>query len=612
MKRLLFFTCLVGITSTLWSQTDLNKLQQLEEVLLKSDPGLYRFSDTQQTRQLSDTILIRSASSLTNLLNYNTGIYFKENGLGMVSSAAFRGTTAQQTAVIWNGININSQFNGQTDFNTINIRNFDAVTVRSGGGSVLYGSGAIGGSVHLNNTLHFNKGFKNKLFLRYGSFNTWDGSFKTSMSTSKFVINLDVSRASSSNDYTYVNSNLKNTNGQYHNQGIAANVAYKLNDNHTLKFHGYVFDGLRHFSQIFSSETPTKYKDFNTRNLLEWVGLYNAFTSRFKLAYLTEKYTYFSNINNPTGTGALANTVVAKHDLAFQVTDNLLLNSVIDFTKTTAEGASIQKETRSVTSFNLLLKHQLSKRFLYEVSVRQELTENYKAPFLFNAGFKFNPARFYTVTVNGSRNFRMPTVNDLYWDGSGNTNLKPEDAYQIETSHTLKYKGLELALTGFYNDINDLIRWLPIGTNWKPVNTAHVKTYGLETSLGIIQQFLAHTINVGANYSYTVSEDQRTKKQLIYVPNHKATGWFNYYFKNLSAYYQLMYVGDVFILSDNNPKYTLDAYTVSNAGLAYTLGNRKQYHFGIQIKNIFNKNYQSVANRFMPGTNYNIYLNLNF
>lgn len=612
MKRLIFFTFLIGIPFMAWSQSALDSLQQLDEVILKSDIGLNRFSDTQKTEQLSDTILTRSAASLTDVLNYNSTIYFKENGLGMVSSASFRGTTAQQTAVIWNGININSQFNGQTDFNTINIRNFDNVTVRSGGGSVLYGSGAIGGSIHLNNTLKLNQGFNNKLFLRYGSFNTWDGSFKSGFSNNKLAVNFEVSRANSSNDFKYVDSEKNNLNGQYYNQSFSANLAYKLDAKNTLKFYSYLYDGERHFSKIFASETPTKYQDFNTRNLLEWVGLYHKFTSRLKLAYVTEDYNYFQNIEKQSAAGAEAKTIIGKYDLAFNVSKSLLLNTVIDVAKTTAEGSNIDKESRTITSFNVLLKHHLTSKLLYEVSFRKEVTDNYNTPLLFNAGVNYKPFNFYTLTLNGSRNFRMPTFNDLYWEGSGNMDLKPEDSYQIEIGHALEYKNVSFSLTGYYNDINDMIRWIPTGSNWKPVNTDHVKTYGLETKLDIKQQFQQHHFGIGASYGYTVSENQETKKQLIYVPNHKATGWFNYEYKRWSAYYQLLYVGAVFILSDNNPKYTLDAYAVSNVGAEYTLGATKQYTFGIQLKNLFNENYQSVANRYMPGINYNFYINLNF
>ena len=229
MKQLISTFLVFNFLVVAWSQTPEYSIQQLDEIVLKTDRYLETFSDTQLTSVLTDSVLLRSASSLTQLLNNNASIYFKENGLGMVSSPSFRGTTAQQTAVIWNGININSQFNGQTDFNTINIRSFDNVTVRSGGGSVLYGSGAIGGTVHLNNDLKFNSGFENNLYASYGSFNTWDVGYNGSVSSEKFSVDVGLSRTSSSNDYKYVDSDKTNLNGQFYNSTLSANFGYKIN-----------------------------------------------------------------------------------------------------------------------------------------------------------------------------------------------------------------------------------------------------------------------------------------------------------------------------------------------------------------------------------------------
>jgi len=188
----------------------------------------------------------------------------------MVSSPSFRGTTAQQTAVVWNGININSQLNGQTDFNTITTRDFNAIAVRAGGGSSIYGSSAIGGSIHLNNTINFKEHFSNSLRLNYGSFNTFGGNYKLDVSNGKFSAQVSISRNSSDNDYEYVDSNDKNLNGQYYTTSINAAVGYKIDENNFLKLYSQVFDGERHFSLIFPSEIPTKYQDQNTRNLLEW------------------------------------------------------------------------------------------------------------------------------------------------------------------------------------------------------------------------------------------------------------------------------------------------------------------------------------------------------
>ena len=192
---ILFLGWLCGLP--LWAQND--TINVLDEVFL-TDIKLRDFSTGQHVSVLNDSVLKKNGALLTSALNFNTNIYFKENGLGMVSSPSFRGTTASQTAVLWNGININSQFNGQTDFNTINAGGFDNISVRGGGGSVVYGSGAIGGTIHLNTQLDFSGKTKQDLFLQYGSFNTLDARYKIKTSTKKWSLSAALARNSSDND----------------------------------------------------------------------------------------------------------------------------------------------------------------------------------------------------------------------------------------------------------------------------------------------------------------------------------------------------------------------------------------------------------------------------
>ena len=153
------------------AQAQLDSLQQLPEVIV-SDVKLRANTAGVSIQTITDSTLQKSRTSLTGLLQTNTLIYLRENGPNGVSSPSFRGTNAQQTAVVWNGINLNSQLTGQTDFNTISTKNYDNVSVRTGGGGVIYGSGAIGGSIHLENDIHFGNEFKNEISTGYGSFNT--------------------------------------------------------------------------------------------------------------------------------------------------------------------------------------------------------------------------------------------------------------------------------------------------------------------------------------------------------------------------------------------------------------------------------------------------------
>lgn len=580
----------------------------LSEVYLRADDKLETFTNTQLIAKLNDSVIERNSALLTDILNINSSIYFKENGAGMVSSPSFRGTTAQQTAVLWNGININSQLNGQTDFNTITTAVFDAIHIRSGGGSVIYGSGAIGGTIHLSNALKFNKGWNTTFRSNYGSFSTYGLSNKLSFSDTNFSIQLGLNRTGSDNDFDYVDRDTKNTNGQYYNNSISLNAAYRINTHNSIKLYSYLYDGRRNFSLILPTETPTKYEDFNNRYLLEWESSFSNFVSKLKLAYLKEEYNYFANIAQDNFSTSSVDTFIAKYDLGYQFKNGMQLNGILSFNQNKGEGTNIQEETRNIGTFNLLLKQQLTEKFLYELTARKEVTNVYDSPFLYSAGVSYEVADTYTITANTSKNFRIPTFNDLYWQESGNNDLKPENSYQVELGNHFQFKNTEASLVGYYIDIDNMIRWLPNGAVWRAVNTDHVHTYGIEARLKWNKVIGKSLVSLEGNYAYTISKNKDTGNQLIYVPYHKGGATLGIAYKDLSTYLQTLVVSEVFTRSDNESQYNLDGYNLFNLGADYTLGTRSTYTLGFQIKNILNTNYQSVAYRFMPGRNYNFYL----
>jgi iron complex outermembrane receptor protein len=596
---------------TTFAQNDTVKV--LDEVFL-TDTKLKDFSTGQQVTVLNDSVLKKNGALLTSALNFNTNIYFKENGLGMVSSPSFRGTTASQTAVLWNGININSQFNGQTDFNTLNVGGYDNVSVRGGGGSVVYGTGAIGGTVHLNTNLDFSGKTKQDIFLQYGSYNTVDARYKVKTSGKKWRLSIAAARNSSDNDYEWPIGNRENENGQFYNNNLDLGLAYRLNKKNTLKFYSQFFDGERHFSLIRSSETKTKYTNLNTRNLLEWVIEFGDFISVSRLAHLNENYRYYASIASEDYSFGKAKTIIGKYDLKYALSKTLEFNAVLTNTYTDGSGSGIEENTRNIFSSALLMKHRPFQKFQYELGIRKEITDNYESPLLFSAGTNYDFTEFYSLKMNISRNFRIPTYNDLYWAGAGNLDLRPETSNQVEIGNHFKYKDFKLSLTGYYIQIDDMIRWLPsVGGLWRPRNEEKVETSGLEVLANWRKQiFPNHQMGVSGTYAYTVSKNSNTGYQLIYVPFHKATGAFTYGFKNLSIDYQLLYNGEVFTRSDNNSQYNMAAYMVSNLGFSYDFGRKNSYKIGTRVLNIFNEEYQSVENRWMPGRNFNIYLNLYF
>jgi vitamin B12 transporter len=607
-----FYLFLVGILFCQLSVAQSPPAISLQEVEV-SDQTLLKYSDSQNIQKVNDSVIQRNQPTLTNLLNFSTGIYFKENGLGMVSSPSFRGTTAQQTAVIWNGININSQLNGQTDFNTITTSDFNSITVRAGGGSALYGTSAIGGSIHLNTDLSFKNELSNRLNVNYGSFNTLGFNYHLKYSDEKLSFFGSFSRNSSDNDYKYLNSNLKNLNGNYFNSSYNVGFGYKINETALLKLYSQIYDGERHFSLLNPTDTKTKYQDINTRNLADLTILMGNFTSAIKLGFLSEKYKYFGNSASADFTFGKVETVLAKYNLNYKITSKIQTDFVADFTQNKGNGSDIQREKRSISGFALQFKHVVNSQFSYDWSLRNEITNNYRSPLLYSIGANFKPVAFYTLKINVSQNFRIPTFNDLYWQGSGNLNLSPEKSLQGEIGNVFKAENFTFTATVYHSKIKDMIRWIPQnGGIFKPINTDRVSIFGTEFSLNYQGKINRHYFDFNANYAFTKSENEKTNRLLTFVPMHKVTASFAYSFQRFSAFYQYLFNGEVFTQTDNNPAKIIQNYIVSNLGLSTNLGKKSNYSIGFKVLNLWNENYESVENRPLPGRNYTINLILNF
>ncbi|PKB17692.1 TonB-dependent siderophore receptor [Flavobacterium sp. 5] len=610
----LIFCFFVLICQLISAQND--SINNLKEVIVPNG-SLYSNNKSQSIQILNDSVINKNQTSLSSLLNYNSVIYFKEYGRGMLSTVSFRGTTASQTAVIWNGINVNSQLNGSADFNTFTAPDFNTISIKAGGGSVSYGSGAIGGTVHLNNNLVFKDQFENELRLDYGSFNTIGVNYKMNLSNKKWSTQVGFSRNSSDNDYEYKGLytwdgiQRKNENGQYATTNLFANVGYKIKPNAVLTLYSQSSNTDRNLSLINESDSKTKYINTFSRNLLEYNETNDGFTTNYKVAYLTEQYQYFENIDRNDFSFGKTESLIAKVDLGYQLIESIRLNGILDYNHTKGFGTSFGDNTRQIGAFAINAVEQHNAKWQNELGFRKEVSSDYDSPFLFSLGSSYAFNSFYNLKVNLSRNFRIPTFNDLYWETGGNPDLKPESSYQVEIGNVFSYKKFKLTETIYFIKIKDMISWAPLdGSNWSPENINRINSYGSETNLGWSNSYGKNNIALNASYGYTVSKDLETEEQLQYVPYHKFNSNVSYSYKKIEATYQFLFNGAV---STPSEKYKLvKEYWVSNLGIYYDLGATYTCKIGLQALNLFNKEYQSVSQHIMPGRNFLINLTFKF
>jgi len=594
------------ISAISFSQKD--SINQLEEIVLNGS-----FSQVLNTgynvEVISDSILKSNNQSLGNLLQDQANLYFKQNGYGMVSSIALRGTNASQTGVFWNGIAINSSLNGQTDFNTLTANSFDEIEIRKGGASVLLGSGAIGGAINLRDKVIFSDKKEGNLQLGLGSYQTYTTMLNGLFSNQHFFVKIGAGGTISENDYPYLNSALSNENGQFKNYNINAVIAYKFNDKNSFSYYNSFINNDRNTSRTLTTNGTARLLNFNSRNLLDWKYLGNSFSSSLKLAYLTEDFTFFFDKNENNFSNGKSVNLISKYDLAFYVNNTIFFNAGIEYKKEQGSGTSISKKEQNTINTYLLFHHQPFSKFNYNLSIRKANSSVFEIPFIYAVDAKYELYKQLVLKSAFSTNYRTPTFNDLYWQPGGNPELKSEKSKSAEIGLNYKANKLEFQLTSYYIKSKDLIQWRPVnGTFWQPQNIQDVNNYGIEFMAIAEKKFNAHLFRLKFQYDYTISEDTSINKQLIYVPFHRSNTILSYQYINWRFNYYLQYTGKVYTTSSNTQ--AIDAYSLSNIDLNRSFFKDKM-QIAFRINNLFDKNYQSVAFRPMPNRNYTLNINLN-
>jgi len=260
--------------------------------------------------------------------------------------------------------------------------------------------------------------------------------------------------------------------------------------------------------------------------------------------------------------------------------------------------------------------------------LRQDMIDRKFLPIIPALGIEYKPFRNINLTfsTNICRNYRSPTLNDLYFETYGNADLKPETDYAGEGGLVYNFGRtddgffVETTLTGYYSKIINQILWLPTTSgDFKPVNISEVHARGIEAGLNLAWSLSRFRFSFSNSYNYcrssneksTSPEDDSKGKQLIYTPEHTFNSTLMINWRGFSASYIFSYIGERFTSTDNSTY--MPGYYLSNIFLG------KNFHFNkvvlslqLHFNNLFDLDYQSIANRPMPGRNYALTLKFNF
>lgn len=585
-----------------------------------------------------DSFATKEAINLSELLNNNSSIFVKNYGASSLSSVSFRGTGASHTSVLWNGVSLNSPMNGQVDFSLFPTLFIDEAEIYHGASGLVNGSGALGGSVALNNITKFDKGFSTVLEQSVGSFSNYTSNAKATYSNKKWFTETQLYYNSNKNNFEFVNISLKEKplikqqNANIEQYGIQQAIFRKFKSS-KIGIRFWYFNSDRklptNMLSVLNNDAiaSNEYQlDKSYRAMLEWSGFTSMFNYKVTSTYLKDGLTYNDSISS----------IHSKNNA--EVIDNKLNTSIYLNRKFVIKNTmSLRYEQAIADGFNNN-QHRFNNYWLFGINKKiQRLNlsifnrmmmvgkeTQLLAPSL---GVMYSLTKNNTLKIkaNTAINYNYPTFNDLYWSAGGNENLKPEKAEMVELgiskSISNKITLIENELTGFYSHVYDWIIWLPTSSNiWSPTNLREVENRGLEYSLKLTANYQKLKINLTGNYAYTLSTNRKGKnendnsvnKQLIYVPYHQANYTLRLSLKQFTLSYNYSFTGERFISTDNN--WYMPANFISNVGLSKILNITPKTRLNASFKanNIFNQDYQAIAWRAMPGRNYLFTLSFQF
>ena len=622
MRKLLLFLFLCVITAV-QAQVKPDSVHSLSPVSIRA-PRLEDFSIGMKVNHLDSLTLSRYQwASLGELLGTHTSLFLKTYGEGSLTTVSFRGTSASHTGVLWNGFSINSPNIDQTDLSLIPVYFFNSVEILHGGASSLFGSGNIGGSIHLKNDAEFIKKLNVTASATAGSFGNYSSSFRILVSNEKWQSISGFQYNNFENKFTYHGfhgEKLTQTNAGLIQYGYIQELNRRISDSQLLRASFWYQFSDRNIPPSMTTTAHNQYQvDKSLHASLQWEKTFLHSILRARTAYIDQNLHFVDDLEEYlAGIESNIRTRSSITELEFKkyLGENIRINSGGSFEYTVANVKAydgIRKQDRA-DAFVSAVKIFPKIHTTINLNLRQDFIEDYHVPLVPSLGIESKINTNLSWKVNVSRNFRVPTLNDRYWQPGGNKDLKPEIGWSEEAGITFNADKntnfiSEYSLTAFSSMIDQWIIWLPQPSGiWSPKNIQKVWSRGIELEGNTHWTTGNVIINFSESYTYSVSTNQKKSsnldnsfgKQLIYTPLHNANGELTADYKSFFISINQTYTGKRYFTTDNSQ--ALQAFTLTNLsfGKKWVL-EKHLLSLQAHVDNIFNKEYQAIQYRPMPG-----------
>ncbi len=613
---------LLIMQSFVWAQEDSLGTIALKEIeVIGQIPDAFLAGSKVQTINASFTEQYNT-NNLADLLQNASAIYVKSYGNGQLGTVAFRGTGASHTAVLWQGININSPTLGQSDFGTLPVFASAEVRLQFGAGSALYGSDAVGGSILLQEHLP-QKPFSVEAYTEVGSFGRFATGGEVAYQYKNFSGKTKLYYFRLENNFPYTDSRNQRqiqNNAEVANYGFVQQLNYSFKPNQILSINAWYADNERAIQPTEGNTTATeRLFDQSLRIVADYQHKTTFGTFNLKTAYIGDAQIYQSNGESQVNAQKYVAALEYQHFLG----ERLYLRSGINWYHTQAQsnnlGGNVSENRPSLFAS---LRYQVTPALALNLNANQAWVDGFQVPFTPSLGAEYilseNQKHSLYLKALGARSYRVPTFNDRFWQPGGKADLRPEYGWNAEVGLVYELSranfSLKSELTHYRLWINDWILWQPDGRGiWSPDNVRKVHGQGVEASLSGTYEWSRFKLELSSNYAFTQSllknEGIYQDKQLPYTPLHRVSLMAKATYGSYFVFANWQHTSLRYETLDNiqSTVTSIPAFSLFNLGLGKGFSIQKRTLTAqILVNNLLNLDYQNYLFRAMPGRNYQI------
>jgi iron complex outermembrane receptor protein len=620
----LFFLFFLSISNSVFGQVD--TVLNMAEIHVSAHKIRTAPIGTQAVEWNTQKLEQINAQNVAELLNNETPIFIKSYGLGSLATSSIRGGSAGHTLVLWNGLPIQSPMLGQLDLSLLPLNATEEITLQKGGNSALWGSGAIGGVISLQNQPDFSNKISAQSGTLFGSFGTFEEQLKLNLGNEKLQSSSKVFYNHTNNDFSYsISPSLPKktqTNANLSQWNFLQDIYWKINRKNRIDAHFWRQYSKREIPPLTTQNQSLAHQDdIATRLLLNWQRIDNQSVLNGKIGFSDEHNNYFDEIILLEARNRFKSLIgEINFQKALRSNQKIFLGGTHSITKAWSDGyvnPSVENRTALFTSYQFF-----QSKFQAQISLRQEIANDQWVPIVpsFGANVKLN--RYLNWQFKVGKNYRLPTLNDRFWNPGGNPDLLPESGWSYEstisTDFNAKNLDFKIALTGFNRTIKNQILWIPLEGEpfWSPHNISKVWSRGLESYFSIFYQNEHLNIALQGGYDFIRASNQTSLtlpkiekgEQVIYTPKHQTFGKFSLTWKKIQLAYRHSFTGKTSGVNE-----ILTSYQTGDIRLQSStkLGSSKGSIF-FNVNNLWDTPYFVIERRPMAGRYFQIGLNIQF